>query len=83
MMGAARKSAYITAENKLATAYHEAGHALLAIYTKGAYPLQYVSFHQPSAPPRFLFLISPHSSCRSTSFSPFFAVFSSSFFLFS
>jgi len=28
MMGAARKSAYITPENKLATARHEAGHAV-------------------------------------------------------
>jgi len=28
MMGAARTSAYITPENKLATAYHEAGHAV-------------------------------------------------------
>ncbi|GAA5928512.1 hypothetical protein JCM10213_002483 [Rhodosporidiobolus nylandii] len=43
MMGAARKSAYITPENKLATAYHEAGHALLAMYTKGAYPLQSIT----------------------------------------
>ncbi|GAA5848518.1 hypothetical protein JCM8547_004537 [Rhodosporidiobolus lusitaniae] len=43
MMGAARKSAYITPENKLATAYHEAGHALVAIYTKGAYPLQTIT----------------------------------------
>ncbi|GJN88597.1 hypothetical protein Rhopal_001563-T1 [Rhodotorula paludigena] len=43
MMGAARTSAYITPENKLATAYHEAGHALLALYTKGAYPLQSVT----------------------------------------
>ncbi|KPV75863.1 uncharacterized protein RHOBADRAFT_52880 [Rhodotorula graminis WP1] len=43
MMGAARTSAYITDENKLATAYHEAGHALLAIYTKGAYPLHLIT----------------------------------------
>ncbi|GAA6009087.1 hypothetical protein JCM10207_004088 [Rhodosporidiobolus poonsookiae] len=43
MMGAARLSAFITPENKLATAYHEAGHALLAIYTKGAYPLQSIT----------------------------------------
>ncbi|BGP06011.1 i-AAA protease yme1 [Rhodotorula toruloides] len=43
MMGAARTSAYITPENKLATAYHEAGHALLALYTKGAYPLHSIT----------------------------------------
>ncbi|GAA6051831.1 hypothetical protein JCM3770_005488 [Rhodotorula araucariae] len=43
MMGAARTSAFITPENKLATAYHEAGHALLALYTKGAYPLQSIT----------------------------------------
>ncbi|GAA5914555.1 hypothetical protein JCM8208_001202 [Rhodotorula glutinis] len=43
MMGAARTSAFITPENKLATAYHEAGHALLALYTKGAYPLHLIT----------------------------------------
>ncbi|GAA5931414.1 i-AAA protease YME1 [Sporobolomyces koalae] len=43
MMGAARKSAYITPENKLATARHEAGHALVALYTPGAYPLQSIT----------------------------------------
>ncbi|KAK4058641.1 i-AAA protease yme1 [Microbotryomycetes sp. JL221] len=43
MMGAARKSAYITDQDKLATAYHEGGHALVALYTKGAYPLQSVT----------------------------------------
>ncbi|GAA6037100.1 hypothetical protein JCM8097_008733 [Rhodosporidiobolus ruineniae] len=43
MMGAARKSAYISPENKLATAYHEAGHALLAMYTQGAYPLHSIT----------------------------------------
>ncbi|KAG0666633.1 hypothetical protein C6P46_004299 [Rhodotorula mucilaginosa] len=43
MMGAARTSAFISPENKLATAYHEAGHALLALYTKGAYPLHSIT----------------------------------------
>ncbi|KAI5481691.1 hypothetical protein MNV49_002917 [Pseudohyphozyma bogoriensis] len=43
MMGAARKSAYITDKDKLATAYHEGGHALVALYTPGAYPLQSVT----------------------------------------
>lgn len=43
MMGAARKSAFVTEVDKLATAYHEGGHALVALYTKGAYPLQSVT----------------------------------------
>ncbi|KAM0752871.1 ATP-dependent metallopeptidase Hfl [Meredithblackwellia eburnea MCA 4105] len=43
MMGAARKSAYISDKDKLATAYHEGGHALVALYTAGAYPLQSVT----------------------------------------
>lgn len=43
MMGAARKSAYVTEVDKLATAYHEGGHALVALFTPGAYPLQSVT----------------------------------------
>lgn len=43
MMGAARKSAFISETDKLATAYHEGGHALVALFTKGAYPLQSVT----------------------------------------
>lgn len=43
MMGAARKSAFISEKDKLATAYHEGGHALVALYTPGAYPLQSVT----------------------------------------
>ncbi|KAK4699325.1 hypothetical protein P7C70_g6932, partial [Phenoliferia sp. Uapishka_3] len=43
MMGAARKSAFVTEEDKLATAYHEGGHALVALYSPGAYPLQSVT----------------------------------------
>ncbi|KDE08022.1 hypothetical protein MVLG_01724 [Microbotryum lychnidis-dioicae p1A1 Lamole] len=43
MMGAARKSAFISETDKLATAYHEGGHALVALYTKGAYPLQSIT----------------------------------------
>ncbi|KAF0526603.1 ATP-dependent metallopeptidase Hfl [Gigaspora margarita] len=39
LMGAERKSAIITTENKKLTAYHEGGHALVAIYTPGALPL--------------------------------------------
>lgn len=43
MMGAARKSAYVSEADKLATAYHEGGHALVALFTPGAYPLQSVT----------------------------------------
>ncbi|KAI8988293.1 peptidase family M41-domain-containing protein [Mycotypha africana] len=39
LMGAERKSAVITEENKRLTAYHEGGHALVAYYTPGALPL--------------------------------------------
>ncbi|CAG8646029.1 8538_t:CDS:2 [Racocetra fulgida] len=39
LMGAERKSAIITSENKKLTAYHEGGHALVALYTPGALPL--------------------------------------------
>ncbi|CAG8755197.1 20222_t:CDS:2, partial [Gigaspora rosea] len=39
LMGAERKSAIITTENKKLTAYHEGGHALVALYTPGALPL--------------------------------------------
>ncbi|KAJ3732998.1 ATP-dependent peptidase [Lentinula guzmanii] len=43
LMGTERKSAYIDAKNKLATAYHEGGHALVALYTDGALPLHKVT----------------------------------------
>jgi len=39
LMGAERRSAYITEESKKVTAYHEGGHALVALYTPGAMPL--------------------------------------------
>jgi ATP-dependent metalloprotease len=39
IMGAERKSAVITDESKRLTAYHEAGHALVAYYSPGAMPL--------------------------------------------
>ncbi|PWA00214.1 hypothetical protein BB558_001096 [Smittium angustum] len=39
LMGAERKSAFITLESRKSTAYHEGGHALAALYTSGALPL--------------------------------------------
>ena len=39
MMGAERRSAVIMEKDKMMTAYHEAGHALVGLYTKGATPL--------------------------------------------
>ncbi|KAF5380979.1 hypothetical protein D9615_003952 [Tricholomella constricta] len=43
LMGAERKSHYIGHDAKLATAYHEGGHALVALYTDGAMPLHKVT----------------------------------------
>ncbi|CAE6509427.1 unnamed protein product [Rhizoctonia solani] len=43
LMGAERKSSYITPKDKLMTAYHEAGHALAALYTPGARSLHKVT----------------------------------------
>lgn len=43
LMGAERKSQYLDHEAKLATAYHEGGHALVALYTEGAMPLHKVT----------------------------------------
>ena len=39
LMGAEKKTAIITAENARNTAYHEAGHAIVAIFTAGADPI--------------------------------------------
>ncbi|KAL6717611.1 i-AAA protease yme1 [Lecanora helva] len=39
MLGAERRSAVVQDKDKIMTAYHEAGHALVAMYTKGATPL--------------------------------------------
>ncbi|KAJ2855076.1 hypothetical protein J3B02_002352 [Coemansia erecta] len=43
IMGSERRSAVITPESKLATAYHEGGHTLAAMYTPGALPLHKVT----------------------------------------
>jgi ATP-dependent metalloprotease len=42
LMGAERRSHYVTEESKRATAYHEGGHALVALHTPGAMPLHKV-----------------------------------------
>ena len=39
LLGAERKSMVMTEETRRNTAYHEAGHAIAALYTKGATPL--------------------------------------------
>ena len=39
LMGAERKSAFMAEEERRLTAYHEGGHALVALYTDGAHPI--------------------------------------------
>merc|ERR1719240_1626904 len=46
-MGAERKSAVISPENMKVTAYHEGGHALVALKTNGAQPI-----HKATVMPR-------------------------------
>ncbi|KIY70919.1 ATP-dependent peptidase [Cylindrobasidium torrendii FP15055 ss-10] len=43
IMGAERRSAFISDKVKLSTAYHEGGHALASLYTEGAHPLHKVT----------------------------------------
>ena len=43
MMGAERRSMVITEEEKKVTAYHEAGHALVALFTPGSDPVHKIS----------------------------------------
>ncbi|CCM02099.1 uncharacterized protein FIBRA_04176 [Fibroporia radiculosa] len=43
VMGTERKTAYISDDVKRLTAYHEGGHALVALYTDGAMPLHKVT----------------------------------------
>lgn len=42
-MGAERRSFFMDDKTKLMTAYHEGGHALVALYTEGATPLYKVT----------------------------------------
>lgn len=47
LMGAERKSHYVTEASKKMTAYHEGGHALVALHTPGAMPLHKVYVLSP------------------------------------
>lgn len=67
MMGAERKSAFITEESRRLTAYHEGGHALVAMLTKGASPV-----HKATIMPRgnalgMVMQVRPRHSCTTGS----------------
>ena len=61
VMGAERKSAVISEKNRRLTAYHEGGHALVALLTEGAHPV-----HKATIVPRGLLLCQLlHTFCTS------------------